>query len=281
MIRRFNRFELKYLLPVSKAEALIGDLAGRTEPDEHGGFSGYPIRSLYYDSPDLDFFWDKIEGVKFRRKVRLRVYPSTQPILTGMVEIKQRINKTVQKRRLSLPLEAAYHLCEGNLEHTPADPADARVASEVRYLVQAKHLQPTCMIDYHRRAFVGNEYNPGLRITFDTHLQCRIKGLRVEQTGESRYFLPPDWCILEVKVNETVPDWVSSLLISHNCELNRVSKYCAGVALSKGIQVTHLAVGPSEGVIPDDERAIFPRLTQNLILPPSTAPLEQRHLYGM
>lgn len=278
MIRLFNRFELKYLLHVNKAEAIMRDLALHTERDEHDGPDGYRIASLYYDSPELDFFWDKIEGIKFRRKVRIRVYPQQgyENVTQAMVEIKQRMNKTVQKRRLILPLDDAYELCKGKLDlSSQLDPLDQTVASEVAYLVQAKHLKPTCLIEYTRRAFVGTKYNPGLRITFDTQLKCRIKDLELRHNSVNRYFLPPDWCIMEVKVNDTVPDWVSSLLIHHNCELHRVSKYCAGLAMAKNIQVTHLAVSPHSNIdtpvqVTQDLSGVFPKITRSLSSKPLT-----------
>lgn len=284
MIRRFNRFELKYILSIQQAEAIMQDLAAQTLPDAHSGPDGYRISSLYYDSPELDFFWDKIEGVKFRRKIRVRIYPQVDKAPeTAMVEIKQRINKTVQKRRLILPLDQAYRLCEESIDLPGLDAIDETVASEIRYLVQAKHLVPSCIIEYNRKAFVGTAYNPGLRITFDTHLKCRIKDLRLEHDSLNRYFLPPDWVIMEVKVDETVPDWVSSLLISHNCELNRVSKYCAGLAFSKNIQVTHLAISPHANDIAHDRLSHEPAAkTQNLaeVFPKTTRELPPlpRHL---
>jgi len=246
MIRRFNRYELKYIVTVKEAERIISDLETLTQPDRHGGHEGYRVVSLYYDSPDLDFFWAKIEGIKFRRKLRVRIYPEDdiEAVTEGMVEIKQRINRTVQKRRLKLALEDAERLCAGSLDRNDLDPRDRQVASEVQYMVRAMHLGPTCITAYRRRAFVGGLYDAGLRITFDTDVSCRVHGLRVNQDAENHLFLPPDWCIMEVKVNDAVPDWVTSLLARHGCRLRRVSKYCAGLAKARGIGVMPLAITP-------------------------------------
>ena len=57
------------------------------------------------------------------------------------MEIKQRINKTVQKRRLELPLEQAEELCAGKLSPEGLDSLDAQVAHEVTYLSRAMDLQ--------------------------------------------------------------------------------------------------------------------------------------------
>lgn len=246
MIHLFNRFELKYILDINTAQEIIEELSRYTHPDPHGGAEGYRVTSLYYDSPDLDFFWDKIEGLKYRRKVRIRIYPGTdiEAVSEAMVEIKQRINRTVQKRRLKLPLEEAYTLCRGEYQWNHLSPLEQAVASEINYLTAAKNLQPTCIIDYHRKAFMGTQYNPGLRITFDTDLRCRTQNLGINQDLENHHFLPLNCCIMEIKVDETVPNWVSALLTRFNCELHRVSKYCAGVALDHHIAVMPLAVTP-------------------------------------
>jgi SPX domain protein involved in polyphosphate accumulation len=248
MIRRFNRFELKYLIPIETADALKTDLEGHVQADSFSGTAGYPVLSLYYDSPSHEFFWDKIEGLKFRRKLRIRAYPGSGLEDQGavMVEIKQRINKTVQKRRLKLPLDKAYELCSGQLSGVELDPLDAAVVAEVKELVNNKQLKPTCLISYQRAAFQGLIYNPGLRITFDTELKARIQNMQLEKSADfgNHYFIPPGWAILEVKVDEKVPDWLASLLNSHNCELRRVSKYCAGLAHCHQISVNHVSVSP-------------------------------------
>lgn len=253
MIRIFNRFELKYIIDLQTAQNVMQDIAPQMAPDPYGGQNGYRILSLYYDSPELDFFWAKIEGLKFRRKIRIRVYPDLQADnrdknkIQAMVEIKQRINKTVQKRRLRLNLNDAYLLCDGKFTpdtHPELSELDQQIAAEIEYIARSKQLQPSCLIDYHRMAFEGTIYNPGLRITFDTQLKCRLHDLKLESQTANHYFLPPDHCVMEVKVNDTVPDWVNSVLARHQCQLQRISKYCTGLAKSKNLPVMQFAISP-------------------------------------
>ncbi|MFN4151546.1 MAG: VTC domain-containing protein [Candidatus Sericytochromatia bacterium] len=239
MIKRFNRFELKYIISVEKAERIIHDVLEKALPDPHGGVDGYLISSLYYDNDDLDFFWDKIEGIKYRRKIRIRVYPEDnfENIKSGIVEIKQRINRTVQKRRLKLDLKDAYKLCSSDFDYSKLDKLDKEVASEIDYLVKVKDLQPSCIIKYHRKAFMGDIYNPGLRITFDTDLRYRINNFKLDRNDEGYLFLPENYCIMEVKVNDVIPDWVTSIVSKHNCQIQRISKYCAGLTVANKIPV--------------------------------------------
>jgi hypothetical protein len=244
VIRRFNRYELKYVIPVGKAERIIEDLRERLPEDAHSQGHGYRILSLYYDSPGLDCFWAKIEGLKFRRKVRLRSYAGADvsKIDKGLIEIKQRINRTVQKRRLVLPIEAAMELCLGREVPAGLDALDQQVAQEVCYLSNAMHLEPSAITAYYRRAFEGALENAGLRVTFDHDVRGRVHALDIREPANNKLILPLDWCIMEVKANETVPDWMISLLGRHDCSLNRVSKYCAVVSALRGLDVSPLVI---------------------------------------
>lgn len=246
MIRRFNRFELKYILPVSQCARIIEDLKHHIPPDSHGGDEGYPLVSLYYDSPQLDCFWAKVEGIRFRRKVRLRIYPGDDitRVTKGSVEIKQRINKTVQKKRLELPLEQAERLCVGQMELDGLDEMDTQVAHEVTYLSRMLDLQPTAITAYWRRAFEGQEENAGVRVTFDTMVAARMHALKVNEPAVNRLILPADYSIMELKADERVPEWAISMLARHECQLNRVSKYCAGVAQLRNLNLGARALSP-------------------------------------
>jgi hypothetical protein len=242
MIRRFNRYELKYAVHASTYHALARDLSPFMVPDSHGDVDGfYRVVSLYYDSPDLSAYWSKLDGLKFRRKLRLRIYPGTniREVTRGFVEIKQRTNRTIQKRRLVLPLDEAERLCAGEELDRELDPADAMTASEVSYLVRAQHLRPRAVVSYRRRAYVGSRFESGLRLTFDMQLQGRVHALEVNQVARNRYVASPDWLIMEVKVNERIPDWMVAMLAKHECQLKRVSKYCAVV--THGLRRLHSA----------------------------------------
>ncbi len=72
-IRRFNRFELKYLISLREAERFKTALRAYLLDDEHGN-GRYALTSLYYDSPDFRCYWEKVDGIKFRRKLRIRRY---------------------------------------------------------------------------------------------------------------------------------------------------------------------------------------------------------------
>jgi len=233
VIKRFNRFELKYIVDARTRDALVEDIRAQMVPDREGGERGvYQVTSLYYDTPDLQFFRSKIDGIRYRRKLRVRLYghPTEDGSAKAMVEIKQRVNRTTQKRRLAVPLERAYALCEGEPLDGLEDPKDAAVASEIGYLVRALRLAPKCVISYTRQAFMGGPYEPGLRLTFDHDLWCTEPSALLAPGPHRHVFLPPGWLVMEVKANDAVPLWVARMLARRSCELKRFSKYCAGLA---------------------------------------------------
>lgn len=234
---RFNRFELKYRVPARIAEALTGELIANMTPDPEGDATGsYAVTSLYYDTRELDFYRAKKEGIKFRRKLRVRRYGPVRAGEGGVaVEIKQRINRTTQKRRVELPLEQALALCSGESIATPEDPADAATVSEIEFLVRSLSLQPVCAVGYQRQAFRGSRYEPGLRITLDRSLWVRDPAFGMLDDGPRYVFLPPAEAIVEVKANEAVPLWTARMLASHGVELVRYSKYCQGVRLLRSL----------------------------------------------
>lgn len=236
-IRRFNRFELKYVVAIKAAEAFKRSLRPFLLPDGHGDRLGtYPLSSLYYDAPDLCFYREKVDGLKFRRKLRIRHYESCGP-LTGetavFLEIKQRLNKVTQKRRVVLPYRDALRLC--NERHIPDHaPQDAPVIEEIAGMLWQYNLRPVSIVSYARQALVGTRYDVGLRVTFDTHLRYRTGHVHLHEGRSSLALFPPGWTVVEIKVNERIPFWLTELIALHNLSLVRVSKYCRSIELAQG-----------------------------------------------
>lgn len=233
MIRRFNRFELKFVISAAMRDAIYHDLIANMTLDAHGDADGYyRVTSLYYDSPDYSCFHAKVDGIKYRRKVRVRIYGEHAEASDqlAMAEIKQRINRTVQKRRIVLELGAAYALCSGEATAGLTDPDDRAVADEIGFLVRSLALQPACVITYQRQAFVGSRFEAGLRITFDQMLGVRGRDRLLGPGMPTHLFMDPSRIIMEVKVNDAVPLWVARLMARHNASLRRISKYCTGMS---------------------------------------------------
>lgn len=230
-VRSFNRFELKYLLPLESARAFAEELALHAQPDPHSGLAGYPVYSLYWDSPELTFFWEKLDGEKLRRKLRFRRYEGRDDTY---VEIKQRTDRTVQKRRTRLPVADALALFDrGAIDAGREAAVTEPVLQEALVLTRLHRLAPSAAVRYQRQAWFAS-FEPDLRVTFDSRLQYDAHELDLAQPFRTgAYLLAPDWCVLEIKYNHRVPQWLLALVRRHGLEVQRFSKYCAAVDLAR------------------------------------------------
>jgi SPX domain protein involved in polyphosphate accumulation len=231
---KFNRHELKYKVNRDQYQSLSKALSDYMQPDAYGDQHGrYLVTSLYYDTTDYKAYWDKIQGHRFRRKLRVRVYgeQTITPDTPCFVEIKQRTDRTIQKKRVVLPYSSAIDLCETGADVNLAPEAGGAVAEEVSYLRSALKLQPACVVSYDRLAFNGTDRGPGLRVTFDTNMKCRAHELSLLPTGyaENRFFTPPQWCIMEIKADGSVPLWLTKLIAEYGCTRRNISKYCTAL----------------------------------------------------
>ena len=237
-IRTFNRFELKYLLSLQQAERVKTDLQRYVVSDEHGRSSGrYALSSLYYDSPGLRCYRENEDGLKFRRKLRLRHY-ETGAVFTDespvFLEIKQRYDRVTQKRRTVLPYHAALRLCNDRQipDHGPDDRA---LIEEVYVFLWQCNLRPASIVRYDRQAFVGTEYDRGLRVTFDTSLSFQAQELHLHQAPSDLPMLPANRVVMEIKVNERIPFWLTEMIATHNLRRIGFSKYCRSIRAARGI----------------------------------------------
>ncbi len=231
-IRKFNRFELKYLISLKQAEALKRTLRDYMLPDTFSNASGrYTVTSLYYDSPKYRCYWEKENGVMFRRKLRIRHYDTGEVITDEtpvFVEIKQRLDRVVQKRRAVLPYIDALYLC--NDRQIPAcDPYDQALVEEVYAFLWQYNLIPKSIVRYERQAFIGTIYDAGLRITFDTDLSFQAHPLHLHELRSSLPMIAPSRVVMEVKVNERMPYWLTEFIAAHNLQMVRISKYCCSI----------------------------------------------------
>ena len=230
-LHAFNRFEIKYLISAASIPQLRAELESRLDRDSHSSAEGYGVWSVYYDTTSLRFYWEKIEGLRFRRKIRVRHYGDRTTLTDDtpvFVEIKQRVNRVTQKRRITLPYRQARRLCDDR-ELIEVAGADRPFVHEVLGLVQGLDLRPTAITGYQRQAYVGRDADVGLRVTLDKRIRGRDRDFQLNADATNRFTLPPDLCVLEVKANERVPYWMSDLTARLELQVARISKYCQSI----------------------------------------------------
>jgi hypothetical protein len=100
---------------------------------------------------------------------------------------------------------------------------------EILAMVEERNLRPTLITSYFRHAYVGTDYDIGLRITFDSNIRYRATDLDLTSKNPGRFIISPDRVILEIKANERIPYWLTELIAHNNYRLIRISKYCTGL----------------------------------------------------
>ena len=111
-MNRVFREEKKYLISLPEALQACHRLAQVMHEDPHNGISGYPVRSLYFDTLDDRDFREKAAGVELRRKLRLRCYDPAADF--AMLEMKQKQGASQLKRSLRVTREDAQALTRGD-----------------------------------------------------------------------------------------------------------------------------------------------------------------------
>ncbi len=222
------RSEWKFLLHHSVKRVLLERwrryLVRAPFTDEH---AVTPILSQYYDSPNLDFFHDKIEGVGIRDKLRLRTYAHAFGSgAATFLEIKQRASDLVRKHRVRIR------------EFTPEwlDPAhwtfeDPEMEAAFQSLYERYRLRPSAQTYYQREAYEA-AVESDLRVTFDSVLRGLHPGERLTREllyDRSRSLMPDTLVILEVKATAGIPGWVHDGVVAAELQRQTIPKYVTAV----------------------------------------------------
>lgn len=222
----FRRLEFKYVVPTHVLDLVVPTIAHYLDPDNYANKEGfYKVHSLYFDSPHLVCYQEKLDGILFRKKYRVRYYDDKQ---TLFFEIKRKSGDTVFKDRALLPKtthlnqhslinhQFIHHLAEGKLK--------GELVTDYHRL----GLKPKVLIFYLRRPFVS-KFSDNLRITLDYDLKAtQITNGEFLDLDTTNY-VSPDFAVLEIKFNESLPAWVRQIITTHNLQRDSFSKYASAI----------------------------------------------------
>ncbi len=232
MNKRFvqNRREIKYLVDLAQAEAFRERLNDVLIPDSHDGGQGYFNYSVYFDSPALTFYKEKIEGLATRMKPRLRTY---RQLIDGppdaiFLEFKHRERDFISKEREALSADRAGRLLQGDTVLDTAVSADSPVIDKFSALARKMDLRTCAGVLYHRTAF-SCAVQPGLRITFDRRLLCTEVCTLSPPIDAFAPIEPATRAVIELKYDSTVPDWILNTAAAMEMRQLSFSKYANAI----------------------------------------------------
>lgn len=194
-------------------------LSAVAKRDAHTIDGKYEIRSLYFDTPTDKALREKIDGVNFREKFRIRYYNGDLSFIR--LEKKSKINGLCLKESAPLTVEQTQAILDG--DHSRMLSYGVPLITELYSKMKGEGLRPKTIVDYTREPFV---FAPGnVRITLDYNIRSGI---------QSTDFLNPDCVtvpvgdapiILEVKWDEYLPDIIRDVVQLANRRVGAFSKY--------------------------------------------------------
>ncbi len=214
------REEKKFLISLEEFRNKSHYLDGLMIQDEHNGIDGYIIRSLYFDTVYDDDFFEKLDGIETRRKIRLRIYDPKHDF--AMLEIKQKQGPSQMKRSLRMSRKDAEALIDGRYDVLLGYPEE--FAKECYALMQYKCYRPKTIVQYNRKAYIAKENK--IRITFDNNIVANEANLDLFSPNLVMYpVLDKFNVVLEVKFNGFLLDYIRQFINSINKSELSVSKY--------------------------------------------------------
>jgi SPX domain protein involved in polyphosphate accumulation len=198
------------------------------------GLRQYTVRSIYFDTHNLDFYHEKIEGLIHRRKFRIRGYDKFDPGCRVVFEIKRKIENRVKKHRSFVEYDNVDKiLASGDVEKYIVNdnrcPKAIEDAQRFLYHIKKSQLIPTCLIVYEREAWHG-KFDQGVRITFDKNIRS-LTYPDIDRLFEddNMNYLFDNHFILEIKYfTDQMPLWARSLVQEFKLRNDALSKYTIG-----------------------------------------------------
>ena len=222
----FARKEIKFLLNMEQYEGLMEVINEYMNPDKYCvGGKEYGIYNIYYDTPDDFLIRESLAKPYYKEKIRLRSYYSpadeNSPVF---LEIKKKIGGIVTKRRVSMTLgECQEYLATGRKPQSDKY-IQNQVFKELDAFLDHYPVSPKQYISYQREAFFGKD-NKDFRLTFDRKLTERRYDLCLECRSYGNFIIEADQRIMEVKISDSMPDWLLHKLSELKIYKTSFSKY--------------------------------------------------------
>ena len=202
---RQYRHEIKFTISKKCAKILKDRLLAIMSIDENGK-NGYFIRSLYYDTPNQDAYYEKIDGVLYRNKYRIRIYNHDDGFIR--LEKKMKHNNMTAKEQTRISKEICMKILDESLDiHYIED----GLLKEFYVKVKINHLCPSVLVDYERLALTYPVSD--VRVTFDYNISSGRYNYDLFNYQNNDYkVIKDDLVVLEVKYNDILPEPIKLIL---------------------------------------------------------------------
>ena len=218
-----RRQEYKYFIAREDVNLIISLLKPLMYLDSHcKDTKPYTITSIYFDSFKDEDLFEKLDGIRFREKYRVRYY--NNDIGNAKFEVKRKIENTIEKVSIDLNAEERIGILSGDYSSLKKH-ADFEY---IGYRMDFKNYAPKAVIIYDRLAFTLPF--DSVRITLDLNIRSTgFYDLHIESSClAGKLVMPTGYEVLEVKFSGELPDYLSRLMSSYSLSRSSISKYTLG-----------------------------------------------------
>ena len=215
------RHELKFKISNSAAKVLQQKLSLILKPDKNAYYSdgSYLIKSLYFDNRESDSYYEKMDGVLYRKKYRIRIYNDDESFIR--LEKKMKHNNYTAKEQMLISKDIYSKILEGKLDEIE-NPTG--LLQEFIVNSKTKGLIPSVIVGYHRVAYTYPISE--VRITFDSRIQSGLFNYDLFDHSMPVYDVDEKGKqVLEVKFNEVLPLHIANILNDIPACREAVSKF--------------------------------------------------------
>ena len=225
-IKTFKRKEIKFLLDMDQFNGLMKIIDRYMEPDEYCvGGREYGIYNIYYDTDDSFLIRESLSKPYYKEKLRVRSYFSPAKDTDKVfIEIKKKIGGIVTKRRVSMTKREADIYMKTGIRPVTKKYIDSQVLDEIDVFKQNYDIKPAQYISYQRMAFFGKD-DKDFRLTFDRNITDRRVDLSLGRESYGRQIIGPNQRLMEIKITDSMPMWLSKALSELRIYKTSFSKY--------------------------------------------------------
>ena len=225
-INTFARKEIKFLLDMRQYEELMKVITEYMKPDKYCvGGKEYGIYNIYYDTSDDFLIRESLEKPYYKEKLRLRSYYSPAETDSPVfLEVKKKIGGIVTKRRVSMTLAESEEYFASRKKPQSDKYITNQVFAELDAFLDHYPVVPKQYISYQREAFFGNDNND-FRLTFDRKITERRYDLSLGCQSYGNFIIEADQRLMEVKVSDSMPEWLVRKLSELKIYKTSFSKY--------------------------------------------------------
>lgn len=214
------RNEFKFFINAHQKNVMANKLSNICQRDPFSDADGgYLISSLYFDDYNQSAFFDKLSGIRDRKKFRVRVYNYQ----SNVIKLERKIKREyfIKKSHIQISKEEYDALVSGDVSFLRHK--DDVVAKDFYLYYRTKNLRPRVVVEYRREAFI---YKYGdVRITFDHLLRAGVYQKDLFSNGYMISAIPQNQIILEVKYTGYFPDVIRNIVQINNLQWQSSSKY--------------------------------------------------------